>query len=170
MILCIVLYAIGFIILNNSQTGLTSTNSKENWVLECLFVVFPFLIILAVVCPSAVLIYKISFTVITFAYFSTCCLKLIGFKVSNIIFWEGLTLGAGFLVTVLSIGRSLLIMLLVFFIAALIFYLQSKSVLVVAHTLYLFFMLIIYLLGSMIQTLNIFFTDGFLDLKKLLGC
>lgn len=60
MILCIVLCLIVFIIFNNFQTYSITTNSKENWVLECLFVVFPFLIILALVYPSFSLLYSLN--------------------------------------------------------------------------------------------------------------
>lgn len=147
MILCIVLYTIGFIIFNNFQTAPTNANSTENWVLRHLFIVFPLLIFLALVYPSTVLIYKISFTVVAFAYFSICCLKLFGFKVSNTTFWEGLPWG-GFSHNHFGSWSKFTNYTPNIFIGALIFYLQSKSVLPVAHTLYLLFTLIVYLLGS----------------------
>ena len=52
LILAIVVTIIAFIISNNSQSYNISTNSKENWILEGIFVVFPFLIITLLVYSS----------------------------------------------------------------------------------------------------------------------
>ena len=60
LILCIVLSIISFIILRNYQTYDLSTNSKENWVLECLFVFFPFSIVIFLVYPSFSLLYGLN--------------------------------------------------------------------------------------------------------------
>ena len=60
LILGIVLSIVIFIIMNNNQAYGIDTNSKENWILECLFVVFPFLIILFLVYPSFSLLYSLN--------------------------------------------------------------------------------------------------------------
>lgn len=60
LILCIVLTIIGFIILNNFQSYSLYTNTKENWILECLFIGFPFLIVLLLVYPSFSLLYSLN--------------------------------------------------------------------------------------------------------------
>ena len=60
LILAIVITIVVFIIINNSQSYNISTNSKENWVLECLFVAFPFLIIILLVYPSFSLLYSLN--------------------------------------------------------------------------------------------------------------
>ena len=60
LILAIVVTIIAFIIFNNSQSYNISTNSKENWILESIFVVFPFLIIILLVYPSFSLLYSLN--------------------------------------------------------------------------------------------------------------
>jgi len=60
MILFVVITLIVFIIWNNYQSYNILTNSKENWILEGLFVAFPFLIILFLVYPSFSLLYSLN--------------------------------------------------------------------------------------------------------------
>lgn len=60
IILLVVLTIVSLVILNNKQTPNITTNIKENWVLECLFVCCPFLIVILLIFPSFSLLYSIN--------------------------------------------------------------------------------------------------------------